>query len=529
MYILGGIDDQVLALVWSRLNSGGIALVSSYSVYRELFSFLINPITSNEPITWFFVSTLSRLLGIGFFNYYNIFVLCLNFIVAFLILRRSRFCFPLAMIFTFSGYLWSHLGIHISLIHTWLVLLGYYLFWKYSDRSIKHAFLLGLFLWFSAAVSNYIGFVNILLFFTYNIGYLLALVLVKWDLKKSKIIIRNVFVTSLTAASIFLLTYLPFVIANYNRTDVGVSNPKDLTRPVEDFVTFSARPWYFFTPSYKNPVYSRFASNLVDKFSTTEYFLLDDYFHGEHAQLFFGYSFMLISLISILLTYRKGGTEERFWTVLSVINALIILFLMLPPFFTVSGIKFFTPGYLLYKVFPMFRVTSRLVIALQVIMIFFIAKFSWLSKQQTLSKKINWAIYFVLWLALLETYIPIKIIKEPDIHPIYMEIASDTDIESIIAVYPYNKTKEALYELPVYNRKLINPPSYVTGIFDSSIFTNNLHTFEGRLEARNLGVDYIVVFPFGDSGESCESFGESSTIVELIRKRTDACIYKILK
>ena len=52
MYVLGGLGDQISLLVWSMTSDGFFSLpaeVLSYPIYREMFSWLLNPLISASP------------------------------------------------------------------------------------------------------------------------------------------------------------------------------------------------------------------------------------------------------------------------------------------------------------------------------------------------------------------------------------------------------------------------------------------------------------------------------------------------
>jgi hypothetical protein len=100
----------------------------------------------------------------------------------------------------------------------------------------------------------------------------------------------------------------------------------------------------------------------------------------------------------------------------------------------------------------------------------------------------------------MEFFVPIKITDVSTPPKIFTYIRQNTQQNQALAVYPYSKNVETLFwmrehQRPFTNTRDLRKPEFG---FDSIEFTKKLPSCEGILEARNLGIDYIVYFPLVD-------------------------------
>ena len=96
---------------------------------------------------------------------------------------------------------------------------------------------------------------------------------------------------------------------------------------------------------------------------------------------------------------------------------------------------------------------------------------------------------------------------------VFTYIRQNTQEHESLAVYPYSKNVETLFWMREHKRPFINTRDLVKPEFgfDSKDFTAKLTSCEGILEARNLGIDYLVYFPVVDRNmmESYAFFDET--------------------
>src|SRR4030067_402958 len=153
MTIPGGLDDQTIHLSWGLISNSPFTIsdpnLNSFHVYRTIFEHLLNPLLANQPL-----STL---------------------IFARLLLKKYRYSFLWALIFTFSSYMWSHLWKHIDLLQIWIFPLFFIIFRQFfTINSLKNAVKLAVFFTVSTLISNYAGFMSLIYFLiacTVNIIY----------------------------------------------------------------------------------------------------------------------------------------------------------------------------------------------------------------------------------------------------------------------------------------------------------------------------------------------------------------------
>ncbi len=197
----------------------------------------------------------------------------------------------------------------------------------------------------------------------------------------------------------------------------------------------------------------------------------------------------------------------------------------MPPFFTVSGITFYTPGWLIYKIFPVFRVTARFSIIVHLLLLLLLAKnVEYLNALYIKTKRlIVTFIPMLAFLTIFETFVPIRVAKidqPPEVYTYLSQLPSGT---ANFAVYPYNRTDDAFFWLPIHKQLLVNPRDYKVN-FNSELFTDSLITYEGIAEYKKMGGGYIVVFKNNHMQNEFTNLGNVGLIFEF----DDSYLYKTL-
>lgn len=437
MYIVGGLDDQTPLLVWSKI--AGKAFLNRYnlvSCYKDILGGLLDFSSAHRPIMTPFFSIFLSLFGSNSYNLFIILTILANLLVSFLFFKRFKFGWVYSFIFAFSAFFWSHLGIHAFLMQLWLIPF-FMLFLK------KGAVKLGIVMAIIFLISNYYGFFVLLFFSIYS--------LIRFLLEREGLaVLKHFVVTMFTAGFIAGILLLPFFLKS--STSGGL-----VVRSFEDFISFSSRPWYFVLPPLKNPWLGSTTEKLLQKISATKYFLADDYFAVEHSGNYFGLLFSAATLLFGVYTLFKADSAVKKKVVLFLGSAFILSLFMLPPFFTLSGVKFWTPGFLLYRFLPMFRVFARLSIVVLFCLLIslgycFDFVYNTVSKKVRLVLSFAFSIIFVV--TLLETYIPPKIQKVESAPLVYSYLGGKEGIS--FAVYPYSATDEAYFWLDEHKGCVIN-------------------------------------------------------------------------
>lgn len=456
MYIVGGIDDQILFLVWERISSApfeiSIPNISNNQFYQAMFEPFIRPWLNHQPIFTLFASLFLSLFGAGSYNVFLLLTLVGNFIGAYLLFRRFRFWWVYSLIFTFSSYTWVHFGIHPVLSQIWIYPVFIYLLTKMSDGPVlRGSVILGLFLAVGILVSNYIGFFLLLAFPV----FLFFRVLIYGNFLRE---MKTLLTATLVCLIVILFFLIPYLRSTYAPESYGtkVRGNEVAIRPYEDFFYFSSRPWYPLIPSTKHLYLGGFSKLVLKKIESTKYFLADDYFVGEHSADFYGLMFIFTVFTICAYVFVKGDIQTKKSVFLFLGVSFVLFILMFPPFFTISGVEVWMPSYAVSKLFPMFRVTARLGVLILLFLLLALAhgiEFMYARGEKSLLRLF---VVLLLLVTLFETFSPVRIRKIGNAPAIYEYLRNNTPLNAKVAVYPQAKAEEALFWLPVHQRELLN-------------------------------------------------------------------------
>lgn len=535
MTIIGALGDQMGLLVWGMISSYPFAItisdIATYKLYTLWFQGMINPFSTSQPLLWLFVSVFLSLFGASSYNVLLVLSILLTLIISGIFFRKYKFTWVYALIFTFSSYMWSHLGIHIPLIQLWLYPLLFIVLFNLVDNKnfvFKDVLKVSIVLSVAILISNYDGFILSIFAFLYMFSELLISAINRSNLKMK--FYRLICVFTFVPIIVFIPLF-SYIKANYisptNSTDAYVGSTQ-VRRPLEDFVFFSSRPWYFFLPPVKNPFLGNMSSSIIENIKSTNYFLADDYFATEHSGNYFGI-FLLATFFCLLYLVSKKkislDKNEKFRVVSLLLTSVVILSFMMPPFFTLAGLRIYTPGYLLYKFSPMFRVTARfspaILLSILTIISLLINKISFVP-----FRYLKAFMVVLLIVTLLETVIPPRVYKMNSVPEVYKFLNSQTPVGSIFAVYPYGQTRDAFFWISVHKRLLLNPNGFATKDFEAESFTKNLNTEEGIINLKKQGAKYLVVFK--DAKEEDLLFFNSSELLKFNSEIGNAYLYTVL-
>ena len=265
MTIPGGLDDQTIHLSWGLISNSPFTIsdpnLNSFHVYRTIFEHLLNPLLANQPLSTLILSIGLSVFGPNFYFIISLVSVGLTFLFARLLLKKYRYSFLWALIFTFSSYMWSHLWKHIDLLQIWIFPLFFIIFRQFfTINSLKNAVKLAVFFTVSTLISNYAGFMSLIYFLiacTVNLFY-------KWysEKKFDFLLLRNTVLTVLIFACLLVITLFPYIKANYlGYKQVG----RTVARTYEDFFSFSSRHIYNYFFGCMEISFTTFKYNLYYK------------------------------------------------------------------------------------------------------------------------------------------------------------------------------------------------------------------------------------------------------------------------
>jgi hypothetical protein len=548
-FFIGSLEDNlgyfVLTYLLRFFGEGYVSLIN----YPFGVDFFLRP--SNQPL----FHTPLLVLGSTFNSMvvYNVVVVlsvALALVASFWFFKhflKSGFISVLcSFIFVFSSYFYYHSKSHLDLIQVWALVVFVLTFLK--AKTYLQYFLSGAVLVAVTLISNYLGFVGIV-FVSIYCAVDLLLTRGLGDLKKKLISIFVLGLTFILGAGVFLLPYIEINYFSEGSQIVGVEDGDSwkivqdagggagedveipqtgfLSRPLEDFFVFSSRPWYYFLPSVDNPFLGSASASVIEFLQNSwGYWLTSNYFVSEHSTSYLGYVNLLFAAVGVYAVYRGGMLSFSLKTkkVLGVllITAFGLAVVSMPPYFTINLKEYYLPSYFIWKVFPMFRVLSRLGILVLLIELVFtgvgfmvFAKFI-AGSSRKFKKLGSFVILIPFTLSLMEFYVPPEITKVEDIPEVYTYIKLNTPEDSVIAVYPLSSSEYTLFWMQEHGRAIINTgklerPEF--GFYPKD-FTQKLPTCVGILEARNLGATHILSFAKG--GLPPESYFESSNMLTKI-------------
>lgn len=372
-------------------------------------------VLSHQPVLEGVIETLSKFLSP--FAVYNFLVLLSFPLTAFFAHRFFRRFFDfwvslaLALVFTFSPYHILKIYNHVDLSQIWVFPLCFSALLDFDrDRSLRSALKLAGLLALTTLVSNYYGYFMLIitgLFF-----------LISWCQGLKRNVPAQFTARGYLLLMIFyLLLITPFLIPYLRANYFGGGGGLEVKRGLSDFATFTARPWYFVTPSVYHPVLGKFAEGVHRWFKNTGYFLSDDFFAQEHSGIFLGWTNLILAAYavaglraSLLRSRQSEALINRRSVILTFLwLAVALVILSGPPFFTVAGFKIYLPSYLLMKVFPMFRTLARLGVPILLCLLVLVG-----FALKPLKKRFSLILVAYLILALFEFYNPPTIVDVPE-------------------------------------------------------------------------------------------------------------------
>lgn len=444
------------------------------------------------------------------FIYY--FLVCItlvsSFILSFFLFKHLKIEKPLSIVFSglyaFSlYYIYRVVSFTPALMFTGVFPLLFYVLIKYESYSLKNNVIKALVLFFIFLVSNYYGFFALVIF-----ALMSSFDVIKKHNKKS---VLNVVVPLVLYIGLVLLFFSRIVLANMFLTsnyakpkvsELGKGN-NVIYRPLEDFYSFSYRPWYIFIPPTSSVFLGSVSEAAYSSLQNTQYYLADDYSVDEMAGTFLGYHFILgLVFVSVLIINSHAIWTKKFIFVNAnkalILKLLCIIIILLtitgPPSFTFSGATIYTPSYLIYWVFPAIRVLVRwsVVIYLLSLLINAFVFQDLLNLLIGKYKRITFLTLFVILnLYMFSVTLPVLDLKLAESYVVYLERLGKNDPKTLV-VYPKADYKSQFWIIR-HKNYIKNPVNYVGhGGFDSNAYTKELNNRAGLEKLKSDGVDYFV-------------------------------------
>lgn len=439
--------------------------------------------------------------------------------------------FVSGLIYSFSLYHLWHGFSHLSLSQIqWLPLYVWSLIKLSQRRNLK---------WSVVTAGVYL-----LTFLTdYYYGYFLflftaAFVFGQFVLKK---IDFKLFKCYFLTALLIILTTAP-IISGLRQSLVA---SRTSTRPFDDLLALSARPWDYLLPSIYHPVYGKFVEPIYQAIRD-----LGNDFEYQSAFLperviYLGFTALALAILGLI---RGLKTQHRPTVVLFGICLFLMLWASGPAYISVRSLRIPFPSLFLYRLFPMFRAYVRLgilVLLCVAVLAGFGVKFF---LERIKNKRLLPTAYCLLPLLVL-----FELLNFPPFH--------NTDFSQIPEVYQWLKSQPGDFVIAEYPRdndtsfgcEDVTEPvvrNYGYGKFFQRVHGKKLFESEDKLSnltnpevpklLSSFGVKYVVVhtgeiFAMENPLDSCHGWGIMPKLpsdiqgLTLIEEFPKAVVYKVLE
>ncbi len=447
-------------------------------------------------------------------------------------LTKHRFAsFVSGLIYSFSLYHLWHGFSHLSLSQIqWLPLYVWSLIKLSQKKNLKWAVLVALIYLLTFLTDYYYGY--FLLLFT------AAFVFGQFFLKRMDF---KLFKCYLLIVLLILLTTAP-IIFGLRQNSIAF---RASTRPFDDLLALSARPWDYLLPSIYHPVYGKFVEpiyqaikNLGNDFEYMSAFL-------PERVIYLGFTATGLAILGFI----KGLKTKYHDTVILFGICLVLMFWASgPAYISFDNLKIPFPSFFLYRIFPMFRAYVRLgIVVLLCVSVLAGFGLSFILNKIRDKKVSVLCLLFSVFLVLLES------LNFPPFH--------STDFSKIPEVYQWLKSQPGDFIIAEYPRdndvsfdcKDITEPvirNYDYGKFFQRIHGKKLFESEDKLldltnpetpkTLSSFGVRYVVVhtgeiFEMGNPLDSCHGLAVMPKLpddvagLKLVKEFPKAVVYEVLE
>ena len=494
--------------------------------YNDLASYLISALYLKTGMSYFptvelspIISKIEPLNGMINYMFFSLFdpitaanllgfvYMVLMFTFSYLVFSRLVSNRPLSIFFslfsTFSVYnVYRIQSFTTDLYQVFLIPLTIYLLYI---RRVKPYFLSFLFI-FGFGISIYTTYMCVVI----TLFWYLADICIAKDFKKRLCqalinVILFIFPLLLVGGIIYssvLIQSLPVFSSRRSDKEL-ISNMKVKYRPIEDFYNLSFRPWYFVIPPQNSLFFSDLSKRIYTRIETTKYYLADDYIEEEAGGSYLGWHFLTGVLLTVFLLVASGRflsndsvllIHKELIVKLGIVSVLI-LFVSHPPTFTISGITFYTPTFVIYKILPIFRTLVRFgaVLYFFVLTINYLLVASFVPKLGVYKRYASYLLLVVLTFFLMSVRINHLNMLHPPDEIVFLKQYSNTPFK--YAVYPKGDYYSIFWIL-YHKKQLVNPVDFINTEtnFESNKFSKLLLEKQVLSEAKKLDVRLLVVY-----------------------------------
>ena len=465
------------------------------------------------------------------------------YLLTFELTKHKYASFVSGSIYSFSLYHLWHGFSHLSLSQIqWLPLFVWSLVKLSQQKNIKWSVLAALIYLLTFLTDYYYGYFMLLFTASFVFG---QVVLKKIDFK--------LFKRYLLVVLLILLTTTPIIFGLRQNPVASRSS----TRPFDDLLALSARPWDYLLPSIYHPVYGKFVEPIYQAIKN----LGNDF---EYASAFLPERVIYLGWTAVglaILGFIKGlKTQHRSTVILFGICLVLMLWASGPAYVTLGGLKIPFPSFFLYQLLPMFRAYVRLgIVVLLCVAVLAGFGIKFLLSVAARFYRANHRQHKVLRLLLPSAYclVPLLVLFEvlnfPPFH--------NTDFSQIPEVYQWLAEQPGDFVIAEYPRdndtsfdceELTEPVvrNYGYGKFFQRVHGKRLFESEDKLsdltnpETPKLlslfGVKYVVVhtkeiFEMENPLDSCHGFGIMPKLpddvdgLKVVREFPGAVVYEVLK
>jgi len=501
-FILGQLGDQSGTLwLGSIFYSKDFQLLNyfSFEIFRE-----------NPKTVWdFLFSNLYNFIYLSFsfflgpilsYNLITLIVLSLNSFFLFKLLKffkvDRKVAFFFSLFFSFIPYFYLHFE-HHTLLFIFPSIYGIYITLKTKNMSEKFDFIkLSFAIFVQMLFSIYLGYFLLIYLFLF---FLLDLIEYK-SLSRIFFFFKSILLFGVFYVLVsfnFILTFFnpESGLVEYKYPDIIEVNQVssfefDRAKPLDDFIFFSSRPWYYFLPPSNHLIFGGLTKDIINYFAYEKnLFLFKNHFPYEHSASYIGF-FIFITCTLALFNLKNNPNKNKIKRLLII--SFIIFLLTMPPVVFIFGYTIYTPSYLLYLLFPMFRTLSRFVVFIH-LSLFIVSAIYVSDKIKNLQpQKKNLYLIIISIFVFFEYFLTYKTVYIPKYVEAGSFLSSFNRERNLVAVYPSSFRTEFLLNMYLSKSPQINPSGFnVEELdFDSSRFTRELtecitlkyfYDFKGRL------------------------------------------------
>lgn len=438
------------------------------------------------------------------------------------------------ILYAFCPYHFAQAYEHLSLANIqWLPPYALFLFKLSEKRSYRYVLLSGL------------AFALIILF-DYTYGYFAAVLTLTFVLWRIWYGLRNKRLSSnyssllktvgvvLVAVLVAMILVLPFTYHTFWKNILITQREEAVTelgyvRPFGDLFTYAAKPFDYLLPSLDNPIFGKYMKGYINVSHPTEH------------TLYLGWVGIILSIVAIrewrrqnkeqrlqatgcrpqaiqlssnprkipsesrgrqAIKYPVSGIKDQGSRIQKAVSfflfaGLVALIFSFPPLLDFGPLRILFPPYFMYKLLPMFRVSTRfgILVMLSVSVLSGIGLAHLVRKNKTLKRQVGlFVVVFLLVLIEFVPTLPAPMIDAVNLPPVYEWLAHQEG-EFIIAEYPLENDSGYLFWQRVHKKRLVNGalPNTISNKIRKKIIDVSGPDTPAIL--KHLGVKYLVFHP----------------------------------